>query len=43
MLPASLQMFADLLQINRNWKAGRYQSPALQDRLEAKIYAITDD
>lgn len=43
MLPASLQMFADLLRINRNWKTGRYESGPLRQRLQEKVYAITDD
>ena len=43
MLPASVQMFLDLLRINRNWKSGRYNTPALQARRQGNVHVITDD
>lgn len=43
MLPSSMQMFLDLLRINRNWKTGRYASASLLARLKRNTHVITDD
>lgn len=42
LIPSSLRMLLDLLRINRNWKAGRYDNPELRQRIEQTVYTIRD-
>lgn len=42
LIPSSLRMLLALLRINRNWKTGCYESPALRQRIEQTVYTIRD-